>query len=240
MIKKVVKRSGSLVLMSGIAYGTLFLMGSNPAIAGFSFVPNPESSAVKAPVVKTDNEKTAEQEQSKTTEAETLKPLPPADIEKQELLPPSVKMAEPKVMPSKVQEEQAQASETPSLVIDETPSDLSHVPAMEEGAGAIVDGFGSSMPLAVALRQIVPSDYGFVFNDAIDLGMRIDWQGGRPWDLVLKDLAQTYDFGIKINNRVVRIGNTVENKPSSSDSIMEMLLCQCLRKKKCHQKRLRY
>lgn len=48
-----------------------------------------------------------------------------------------------------------------------------------------ISGFGKDMPLALALRQIVPPEYQYAFADGVNPGTRISWQGGRPWDEVL-------------------------------------------------------
>ncbi len=48
-------------------------------------------------------------------------------------------------------------------------------------------GFGQDIPLALAVSQIVPPEYPYSFSEKVDPGLRIDWQGGKPWDEVLEE-----------------------------------------------------
>jgi hypothetical protein len=60
-------------------------------------------------------------------------------------------------------------------------------PAPEMQSAKPVEGFGKHVPLIIALRQILPSDYGFAHRDGVDLTQSVDWQGGRPWPQVLSE-----------------------------------------------------
>lgn len=51
-----------------------------------------------------------------------------------------------------------------------------------------VSGFGSDMPLALALRQVVPPSYAFSFGDGVNPGYRVSWNGGKPWNEVIHDM----------------------------------------------------
>jgi hypothetical protein len=51
---------------------------------------------------------------------------------------------------------------------------------------ALAYGFGKEMPLALALRQIVPASYAFSFDPKVNIGTRVSWQGGEAWNVVLK------------------------------------------------------
>ncbi len=66
-------------------------------------------------------------------------------------------------------------------------------------------GFGSDIPLALALRQIVPPDYAYAFDPAVDQGARITWNGGKPWDLVLNDALQPHGFAAVVTDKTVRV-----------------------------------
>ncbi|MDN3564328.1 hypothetical protein QWZ14_08105 [Paeniroseomonas aquatica] len=57
-----------------------------------------------------------------------------------------------------------------------------------------VQGFGDAVPLHVAARQIVPEGTSLVFGDGVDRELPIDWQGGRPWNLVLADAIKPLGF----------------------------------------------
>jgi hypothetical protein len=69
----------------------------------------------------------------------------------------------------------------------------------------VADGFGRDLPLVMAIRQIVPSQFGFVFDDGIDLNSRVSWQGGRPWDLVLQDTLSPLGLAASVRGNVVSI-----------------------------------
>lgn len=46
-------------------------------------------------------------------------------------------------------------------------------------------GFGDGIPLAFALRQIVPRGVRLTLANGVDPDARVSWQGGRPWTQVL-------------------------------------------------------
>lgn len=47
-------------------------------------------------------------------------------------------------------------------------------------------GFGKDIPLALALSQIVPSNYSPSYVKDVDTGVTVTWEGGRPWNQVLQ------------------------------------------------------
>ena len=51
-----------------------------------------------------------------------------------------------------------------------------------------VEGFGKDIPLAVALRQVVPPAYMLSFASGLDQGKPVSWNGGRPWNDVVTDM----------------------------------------------------
>jgi len=67
------------------------------------------------------------------------------------------------------------------------------------------EGFGRDLPLVMAIRQIVPSQYGFVFDDGIDLSAKVSWQGGKPWDVVLQQTLTPLGLGANVRGNVVSI-----------------------------------
>ncbi len=71
-------------------------------------------------------------------------------------------------------------------------------------------GFGRDLPLALALSQVIPADYTYSFGQNVDLGTTVSWQGGKPWNEVLRDmLSQT---GLKADIS----GNQVSIKSANS------------------------
>jgi hypothetical protein len=47
-------------------------------------------------------------------------------------------------------------------------------------------GFGNSVPLSFALRQIVPHGIKIIYGKGVDSEALTSWQGGAPWDAVLR------------------------------------------------------
>lgn len=69
----------------------------------------------------------------------------------------------------------------------------------------IVDGFGKSVPLAIALRQILPTGYSFAHGSGVDLSRTVDWQGGRAWQQVLNDAIRPVGLVSSLNGNLVTI-----------------------------------
>jgi hypothetical protein len=62
----------------------------------------------------------------------------------------------------------------------ETPAKRSSPPRF-----AIAYGFGKAVPLAFALRQIVPASVRITYGPGADPHAIVNWQGGRGWNRVL-------------------------------------------------------
>lgn len=70
---------------------------------------------------------------------------------------------------------------------------------------SIIEGFGRDIPLALMLRQIVPSHYGFSFAPGIDQAIPLSWEGGAPWDVVLAQSLAKEGMGMTVYDDVVEI-----------------------------------
>jgi|GEM_PF-915242 hypothetical protein len=70
---------------------------------------------------------------------------------------------------------------------------------------AEVVGFGSDLPLALAMRQIVPAQFGYAFDASVDQGARVTWNGGKPWDQVLSDAVAPLGLGVSVIDGTVRV-----------------------------------
>ena len=67
-----------------------------------------------------------------------------------------------------------------------------------------VSGFGSDLPLAIALSQIVPPQYGYVPVGNINLGQRVSWSGNnRPWSIVLEEILAPHGLEPEIRGNKV-------------------------------------
>ena len=83
-------------------------------------------------------------------------------------------------------------------IMDPTPS---AAPADD----AVVQGFGSNLPLAMALRQIVPPTYRFSFGAGVNPGQRVSWQGGKKWSQIVSDTAAKNGLSSEISGNVIAI-----------------------------------
>ncbi len=68
-----------------------------------------------------------------------------------------------------------------------------------------IEGFGSNMPLALALQQIVPADYAYAFGNNVNPGQTVSWDGGRPWDQIVNDMLAPHKLEAVIVGKVVHI-----------------------------------
>ena len=69
----------------------------------------------------------------------------------------------------------------------------------------VVDGFGKDIPLAMALRDIVPAKYAYAFSPKDIAGTKISWRGGKPWQDVLKSALEPLDFDMQVNDTQILI-----------------------------------
>lgn len=73
----------------------------------------------------------------------------------------------------------------------------------------IVHGFAKQVPLAVALRQILPAGYGFSVDPDVDLGVLISFQGGKPWRNTLRDALEPAGLVIREQGQMVAVGHAM-------------------------------
>lgn len=92
--------------------------------------------------------------------------------------------------------------------------------------GDVVNGFGAGIPLVIAVRQIVPARYGFVFGDDLDLGLKVDWQGGLPWNQVLDNLGVIHGFSVIISGNTVSIQSKQVVKPVEAMNLIEKAIME--------------
>lgn len=71
-----------------------------------------------------------------------------------------------------------------------------------------VEGFGRDIPLTIATRQIVPSDFTVQYGRGVDPNMAISWTGGRSWKVALADALAEKDLKATIVADSVMIEDT--------------------------------
>lgn len=84
------------------------------------------------------------------------------------------------------------------------------------GEYAAVEGFGSDMALALALREVVPPHYSFSFAKGVNPGYRVSWSGGKPWNQVVRDMIAPLNLDYEIR------GNTVMIRPAGEAAPLPM------------------
>ena len=95
------------------------------------------------------------------------------------------------------------------LPLDISPYPLNKTSAKTPEAASTGDyseivGFGRELPLAFALSQVVPANYSYAFSQSIDTGAIVSWEGGKPWNMVLKDMLAKAGLKAEIQeNRVL-------------------------------------
>lgn len=70
-----------------------------------------------------------------------------------------------------------------------------------------VEGFGTDMPLALALSQIVPATYSYSFAESVNPGYRVSWNGGKSWIEVVQDMIEPLSLVADVRGRTVHIRN---------------------------------
>lgn len=80
-------------------------------------------------------------------------------------------------------------------------TEVSAAPAL----APVIEGFGKDIPLAIALRDIVPSNYAYVFSPRDIAGTKISWRGGKPWLEVLQNALSQQNLEATINGNNVTI-----------------------------------
>jgi len=181
-------RTLSLGLMSGTMMSALFM--ATPAHAGFNWTPPPAPPKAAPPPASGPDMSSA--------------PLAPVEAETTAVAPAATAAS------AKVSEPPAEnISWTPASSASPAPAEMpASAPPAESASYKEVKGFGKDIPLAMAMNQIVPSDYSYSFAPEINPGTSINWQGDRPWNVVLNDALAPAGLVAVINNNSVRIQPT--------------------------------
>jgi hypothetical protein len=164
---------------------------SSSAFAGFQWVAPPK------PVVEnaTDEFVPAPSE---------LTAMPMQDVGS-ELLPEPM---DGQAVPMPIAMQSAPASDQMSAMMDVMPP----APTMEQKSPyAVIAGFGRDIPMVMALGQIVPPEYSYSFGTGVNQGIKITWNGGKPWDAVLANALMPAGYEAVIRNRHIAIQKSSGN-----------------------------
>ena len=92
-----------------------------------------------------------------------------------------------------------------------------HSPPVSVGVSyEVIEGFGMKIPLALALSQIVPAKYAYSFSDSVNLGARVSWEGGKPWNEVLNDALSPLGIKAVIHDKKVVLKTDTENSEQAA------------------------
>lgn len=74
-----------------------------------------------------------------------------------------------------------------------------------QGSGPYAEalGFGSEIPLALALGQIVPADFVPSYASGVNPAVKLSWNGGKPWDQVLNEALAVHGLAAQIDGKSV-------------------------------------
>ena len=173
------------------------------AFAGFQFV----APADKAPAIKATTDTAMPSVANEPVKTELLVESAPAAIGDEAVpLTPVVKESDSLVISDEPMTPAAPPA-MPSMQRIESSDAASVMPApavppmMDDGAP--VQGFGRSVPLVMALQQIVPPNYRYSFGNGVPAGLRVNWTGGKPWKDVVADMAGKNDMNVEIVSNVI-------------------------------------
>lgn len=110
---------------------------------------------------------------------------------------PPIAQAAPLPAPQTVQKPYAAPQERSGIAVP--------VPAHPAPSYAQAVGFGTNIPLALAISQIVPPDYPYSFSENVNPGVRINWSGGKPWNVVLQEAIAPHGLTLVISGNGVMI-----------------------------------
>lgn len=77
------------------------------------------------------------------------------------------------------------------------------VPQTEDREYETVQGFGRDIPLALVMQQIIPPGYAYSFDTEVNPGLRVSWNGGKPWNVVLQDALTPFHIGVTVTDMTV-------------------------------------
>ena len=80
----------------------------------------------------------------------------------------------------------------------------------------VVSGFGTDLPLMVALQQVVPSQYKVSLAPGINPDTHVSWKGDKPWEQALSDMLAPPGFVFSIQGNVLIVKSSAANKSSTA------------------------
>lgn len=91
------------------------------------------------------------------------------------------------------------AQTTPSYAAPAAP------PAASFGKDKAVQGFANNVPLAVALRQVLPADISFSVGKNVDLSTLVSWRGGESWRQTVNNMLQPAGLSMREQGQSITV-----------------------------------
>lgn len=216
---------------------------AQPTRAGFEWIPAPIRNIPDHPIFSGDRAEPEDKTTADTrpasvpddVDSEALAPLPLLPDEPESALARAAQENEPPKMHYKKPQAQQESRTGPGLLLpQDTAPEIStragikpfpKNPQQEKSNFVQAVGFGSDMPLAFALRQIVPPAYAFSFGEGVNPGYRVSWSGGKPWDVVVAEMIAPLKLSSRVQDKTVIIFNpaikTQVKQPTANDDLIE-------------------
>jgi hypothetical protein len=86
-------------------------------------------------------------------------------------------------------------------------------------SNGIVQGFGKNIPLAFALRQVVPHEYNFTFAPGVEEGKPVSWSGGSDWQTVMGRMLSDNGLEARIQGETIAIGAKPVAMPKEGSAV---------------------
>lgn len=220
------KRAPVVRTNSLISLTTALLLTSGSALAGFEWNPPQIEQPERKIIIKSHTNKTIDMA-SPTPKAEEVIDEQPVAPEIKWYQPPEIKEPAKETIKVESPELEVTSEKKKTLAITDTKQEATKiksektvkqvikeaVASMDETSPAVTkksnytlaQGFGKDVPLALALRQIVPADFGYAVQNNANLGLRVDWSGNKPWDEVLNAAIKKYNLEAVIIQKTVLI-----------------------------------
>ena len=95
----------------------------------------------------------------------------------------------------------AKKAQAPATPTGEPLADMSLDPTEKP-----VVGFGTEVPLALAVSDVVPDHYAFSFDPNVNPGINVSWEGlYRPWHIVLSEMLAMRNLSAVIHNKQIKV-----------------------------------
>lgn len=72
-------------------------------------------------------------------------------------------------------------------------------------AQAVIQGYGTDIPLSFAVRQIVPRAFQVVFGPGVERDRTVSWVGGKPWRTALQDAVRPLGLRVEVTGQTARL-----------------------------------